>query len=232
MTWDIPGFSWNVPVTCQVTFNNGKITDIQVIEEYDSRTSDIASMAFNIFIPRIISSQNLETDAVTGATFTSNAIRNCTAEAIRQAGGDISNWYRKVKKSRSTVIDKGYDVIVVGLGGAGIYAYAAAALAGAKVFGIEKAAKLEGQSATVSGPMAIKSANATERFGPSNVTTEELYNVWTNYTGSARADIIRQAIYKSGPALDFYMENFGVDILRGAASISNRKWNNLCIHGQ
>lgn len=220
-------FSWNGPVTCEVTFDNGRIADVRVIEEYDSRTSDIASMAFNIFIPRLISSQNLGTDAVTGATWTSNAIRNCTAKAIKQAGGDISEWYRKERKSESQVKEKGYDVIVVGLGGSGIYAYAAAAFAGAKVFGIEKAAKLGGQSAVVSGPMALKSVNATERYGPGNVTPEELFNVWTEYAGHEREDIIRKAIDKSGPTLDFYMDNFGVDILRGAASITNREWHNL-----
>ncbi len=220
-------FSWNGPVTCEVTFNNGKIADIRVVEEYDSRTSDIASIAFNIFIPRLISSQNLGIDAVTGATYTSNAIRNCTAKAIKQAGGDISDWYRKVRKSGTTVNEKGYDVIVVGLGGSGIYAYAAAAFAGARVFGIEKAAKLGGQSATVSGTMAIKSVNATERYGPSNVTPEELFNVWTDYVGHEREDIIRQAIDKSGPTLDFYMDNFGVDISGGVASMSNLEWQNL-----
>ncbi len=220
-------FSWNEPMTCEVTFKNGKIADIRVIEEYDSHTSDIASMAFNLFIPRLIDSQNMGIDAVTGATYTSNAIRNCTAKAIKQAGGNVSDWYRKVRKSCSTVNEKGYDVIVVGLGGSGIYAYAAAAFAGAKVFGIEKSAKLGGQSATVSGPMAIKSVNATRLYGPSNVTPEELYNVWTDYAGHEKANIIWQAIDKSGPTLDFYMDKFGVNILRGATSISNREWQNL-----
>lgn len=74
-------FSWNGPLTCEVTFN--------------------------IFIPRLISSQNLGTDAVTGATYTSNAIRNCTAKAIKQAGGNISEWYRKVRKSGFSIEEKG-----------------------------------------------------------------------------------------------------------------------------
>ena len=220
-------FGWNGLLTCNVTFKEGRIADIDVVEEYDTRTADIALMAFDKFIPRLIDSQNLGIDAVTGATYTSEAVRRCVAEAIGLAGGKSTEWYKSVGKSDSTVCYDGYDVIVVGLGGSGIYAYAAAAYAGAKVFGIEKTAKLGGQSATVSGPMAIGSDNTLKKFGKSNAVPEELYDSWIDYAGPAKSDVIRQAIEKSGTTLDFYMDNYGVGLSSGAASFTNPDWNNF-----
>lgn len=221
-------FGWNGLLTCKVTFRDCRIADIDVVEEFDTQTSDIGLMAFERFIPRLIETQDLGVDCVTGATYTSQAIRQCVADAIGMAGGNSKDWYQKIEKTNNRRVHlDGYDVIVVGLGGSGIYAYAAAAYSGAKVFGLEKTAKLGGQSATVSGPMAIGSVNAADLFGKSGVDSEELYDVWVDYAGLSKADVIRQAIGKSGTALDFYMDNYGVGLLRAGASLTNPGWDRL-----
>lgn len=220
-------FGWNGLLTCKVTFEDCRITGIDVVEEYDTQTSDIALMAFSKYIPRLIESQNLGIDGVTGATYTSQAIRQCVAEAIDMAGGNSEDWFGKVEKTDARVRLDGYDVIVVGLGGSGIYAYAAAAYAGAKVFGIEKTSKLGGQSATVSGPMALGSVNASAQFGEGSVDSDELYDVWMDYVGHTKEDVIRQAIDKSGKALDFYMDNYGVRLQRAGNSLTNPEWQKL-----
>lgn len=65
-------------MTCDVTFEGGKITDIQVTEESDSATGEWFASAQELFIPRVVESQSLSVDAITGATTSSNAIRTAT----------------------------------------------------------------------------------------------------------------------------------------------------------
>ena len=97
--------------------------------------------------PALLPPSPLSVDAITGATYSSGAVNNCVAQAIDLAGGNSTEWYTNIEKSTETKVLEGYDVVVVGLGGSGILSYCAAADEGAKVFGIEAAAKLGGDSA-------------------------------------------------------------------------------------
>jgi hypothetical protein len=77
--------------------------------------------------------------------------------AIEEGGGVPEEWRNPPPRNSHLVKLTGYDVIVVGLGGSGMTAYLKAAEAGAKVYGIEAAGKIGGNSATAGGPMAINS---------------------------------------------------------------------------
>ncbi len=194
-----------------VTIKDGKISDIKITEEHDSETAQWFGVAEKTLIPRIVDAQSLAVDSITGATTSSGAIKNLVADAINQAGGDANQWYTEVEKSTETVKLDGYDVIVVGLGGSGILSYAAAANAGATVFGLEAAAEIGGNSASVYGPMVINSKNLAAKYndGKDYINADDVYNTWVDYVGSdKKADIIREAVDQSGTAVDFYMDNF------------------------
>ncbi|MEE3487230.1 MAG: FAD-binding protein [Bulleidia sp.] len=194
-----------------VTFKDGKITDIKITEESDSATGQWFSVAEEKLIPRIIDAQSLDVDSITGATTSSGAIKSIIEQAVTEAGGDADAWHRSVEKKTDTVTEDGYDVIVVGLGGSGLMAYAAAAQSGASVYGIEAAGEIGGNSASVFGPMTINSKNLTEKYnnGEDNMDADALYKTWIEYVGSEeKADVIREAIDESGPAIDYYMDNF------------------------
>ena len=136
------GYSWTGMISADVTIKDNKISAITITEEHESETGEIAQTAFDLMIDRLIENQSLATDTISGATTTSNAIRDLVSQAIVLAGGDPAQWQKAVEKKSDTVKLEGYDVIVVGLGGSGILSYCAAADTGANVFGIEKAAKL------------------------------------------------------------------------------------------
>ena len=140
-TGTAPSFGLTGPLTAEVTLAGGKITDIKVVSETDSLTGEWFGSAEALLIPRIIESQSLAVDAITGATTSSNGIRNAVAAAIDAAGGDSLQWYTEVPKKDDTVVIDDYDVIVVGMGGSGVFSYCAAADQGATVFGIEAAGK-------------------------------------------------------------------------------------------
>lgn len=209
-----PSFGLLSQMECEVTFENGAIKDVKVISESDSATGEWFASAQANYIPRLLENQSLATDAITGATVSSNAIRSCVASAIDAAGGKSSEWYTAVNKSENTVKLEGYDVIVVGLGGSGTLSYCAAAQEGATVFGIEAAAKVGGDASTTYGPMALNSEYLKNTFnnGEDYINADDVYSTWMEYVESdEKADVIYKAVYNSGSALDYYVENFGFE---------------------
>lgn len=209
-----PSFGLTSQMTCDVTFENGKITAIDVVSESDSATGEWYASARDLLIPRIIENQSLEVDSITGATTSSGGIKSCVAKAIDAAGGNADEWYTAVPKSDEVVVIDDYDVIVVGLGGSGVLSYCAAADQGASVFGIEAAGKIGGNSVCTYGPMALNSEYLKGLFteGEDYINEDDVYNVWIDYVESEeKADIIAEAVYTSGEALDYYVENFGFE---------------------
>ena len=201
-------------MTCDVTFKDGAIDSIEVVEESDSATGEWFASAEELLIPRILDSQSLAVDAITGATTSSKAIKSCVAAAIDAAGGNSAQWHDPIEKKTDTVRIEDYDVIVVGMGGSGVMSYCAAAEQGASVFGIEAAGKIGGDSVCTYGPMALNSEYLKEKFtnGEDYIDEDAVYNTWIEYVGSEdKADVIQKAVYQSGPALDYYTENFGFE---------------------
>lgn len=219
------GYSWTGMISADVTIKDSKIESITITEEHESDTAEIGQTAFDLLIPRLIDSQSLAVDSISGATATSNGIKSCVSEAITMAGGDPAQWQTPVEKKTDTVKLEGYDVVVVGLGGSGIAAYCAAADEGAAVFGIEKAAKLGGQSATVTGPMVIDSkAPAFKDIQFAN--PDDVYQVWLDYVESdKKADIIHEAVYNSGTYLDYYIDNFDFEFDGMIMSFAKPEWS-------
>ena len=210
-TETVASFGVTGMMTGDVTIQDQKITDIKITKETDSATGQWFSVAESLLIPRIIDAQSLDVDSITGATTSSGAIKNIVAAAINDAGGNDTEWRTSVEKKTDTVVKDGYDVIVVGLGGSGLMAYAAAAKAGASVFGIEAAGEIGGNSASVYGPMALNSKNLAEKYnnGEDYIDEDDVYKTWLEYVGTdEKADVIKEAVYQSGSALDYYMDNF------------------------
>ena len=209
-----PSFGFIAPLTAEVTVEGGKLADIKVISETDSLTGEWFANAEELLIPRILESQSLAVDAITGATTSSNGIKNAVGAAIDAAGGDHLQWYTDVPKKDAKVVLDGYDVIVVGMGGSGVFSYCAAADQGATVFGIEAAGKIGGNSVCTYGPMALNSEYLKEKFngGEDYINADDVYKVWMEYVESdEKADVIAKAVYNSGTALDYYVENFGFE---------------------
>ena len=201
-----PSFSVTDQMTLDVTFEGGRLTGIQTVN--NGSTDAIFATVENNLYDRLIASQSLNTDAITGATVSSNAVKTCVAMAVEQAGGDVSAWYAPVEKSTETITLDGYDVIVVGLGGSGMTAYVSAAENGATVFGFDSAAKVGGNSTNTSGPMAINPASRLTD-GTELVPEEELVQDWIAYTdGDAKEDMIRLFVSESGETLDWMEQNY------------------------
>ncbi len=209
-TVTVPAYSVTEQMTLNITFEGGKLTGIETVTA--GNTPVIFATVEEKLYPRLIENQSLETDAITGATVASGAVKQAVEKAIEMAGGSTADWHKPVEKSDAVVELNDYDVIVVGLGGAGMTAYLSAAESGATVFGIEKAAKVGGNSTNTAGPMAINPPSRVEANGGQIVPPEDLLADWAEYTTidgqqDAKLDVVEMFINNSGETLD-WMEKY------------------------
>ena len=142
---------YNGVVTGKVTFSESKIEAIEILSS--TETAHVGDVAYDIMIPEMLQANGSGVDAVSGATFTSRALRNIVNSAAEQAGCTNMDAFtaNKVEHVAGDPIDETYDVVVVGAGGAGIAAAAQSAQLGNTVLVIEKNAEVGGNTLVSGG---------------------------------------------------------------------------------
>ncbi len=142
---------YNGPVELDVTFSDSAITDIQI--KTSGETAHVGSPAFDILFPDAIAANGSGIDSVSGATFTSRAIKEALNDAAEQAGATNLDQFKRntVVHEPQSPIELTYDVVVVGAGGAGMGAAAQAAQNGETVLVIEKNAEIGGNTLVSGG---------------------------------------------------------------------------------
>ena len=143
----------NGDVTVELQVTGGKLATVRVVKHVE--TPGISDAALTQFPQRVVDAQSLKVDAVSGATLTSDGIRNAVADAIRKAGGDPAAFAAVAvkKKVAAKLIKDQADVIVVGAGGSGISAAVRAETLGANVILIEKMPVIGGATALNAGTL-------------------------------------------------------------------------------
>lgn len=142
---------YNGPTTVKVTFT---ATDVQTIDIVSTvETGHVGDIAFDIMIPEMIEANGSGVDGVSGATFSSRALRNAVNDAAEQAGCTNMDAFKaaKVEHKAQDPIEETYDVVVVGAGGAGMATAAQAVQNGYSVLIIEKNAEVGGNTLVSGG---------------------------------------------------------------------------------
>ena len=145
------GSGYNGSVEMSVTFSDTAVTAIEV--GANKETQYVGDVAFEPMIADILAANGTGVDAVSGATFTSAAIRSAVNDAAQQAGCTNLDAFKanKVVHEAQDPIEETYDVVIVGAGGAGIAAAAQAAQDGNTVLVIEKNAQVGGNTLVSGG---------------------------------------------------------------------------------
>jgi fumarate reductase flavoprotein subunit len=166
------GIGYNGPIKLKVTFSEKAITDIAV--ESSRETAHIGDVAFPIMFENIKAFTSTGVDIVSGATFTSLAVLAAVEDAVSQAGWEPDDLRKGVKEfayKPEKKITETYDVVIVGAGGAGMMAGAAAAQAGASVIILEKMAEIGGNTIASGGQyQSAEPSLAWEERNPDAVT--------------------------------------------------------------
>ena len=149
-TYTAQAEGYNGPFDVTVTFSAEKIEKIEVGK---GETDQVGTLAFEIMIPDMLAANGSGVDTVSGATFSSRALKLGVNDAAEQAGCTNMDAFKAagVDHPAEAPIEETYDVVVVGAGGAGIAAAAQAAQDGNTVLVIEKNAEVGGNTLVSGG---------------------------------------------------------------------------------
>ncbi|MGZ1304686.1 FAD-dependent oxidoreductase [Lactobacillus delbrueckii subsp. bulgaricus] len=181
------------PVKVSTTITGGKISAVEVLVgagEYQSKANDVIAS-------EIIAAQS--TDAVSGATVSSNAIMTAVKKALQETSGESQN---KTSEELTT------DLAIVAAGPAGLAAAVSAAEQGVKVLVFEKE-KITGGTANMGmGPLGINSKIQKANFNEISVA-EALKNQmeYTHYRVNGR--LVARYFKQSASTID-WLEGMGV----------------------
>ena len=145
------GFGGDVTVT--LTLTDGKITGCTA--EGADETEGVGSKAIEQLPGEIAESGSIAVDGVSGATITSNAIKEAAAAAITAAGLKPEDFQTAVENGTETAEDSTVDtdIVIVGAGGAGMTAALTATSEGKSVVIVESQPVVGGNSVRATGGM-------------------------------------------------------------------------------
>lgn len=133
-------------VTVEVTTEGEKIKDLKVVSHKE--TAHIMDRAFPILKERILEAQSPIIDSVSGASFTSFAVKKAVADVLKKEGKDFGRITFKTKAPEQPAMigeTVNTDIVIIGGGPAGLAAAISAKEAGAdKVTIVEKLDILSG----------------------------------------------------------------------------------------
>ncbi len=150
-TYTASAKGYNGNVTVNVTFSDTAVTAIEVTES--SETAHVGDVAFEPMITDMLAANGSGVDSVSGATFSSAALRAAVNDAAEQAQCTNLSAFKAntVKHTAQDPIEETYDVVIVGAGGAGMTAAAQAAQDGNTVVVLEKNAEMGGNTLVSGG---------------------------------------------------------------------------------
>ena len=142
---------YNGPLAVKVTYSESKIEKIEIVSSVE--TEHVGDVAFDIMIPEMLEANGSGVDGVSGATFSTRALRSAVNATAEHAGCTNLEAFKaaKVEHKAGEKMELDYDVVIVGAGGAGVAAAAQAAQEGYTVLIIEKNAEIGGNTLVSGG---------------------------------------------------------------------------------
>jgi fumarate reductase flavoprotein subunit len=220
------GFALYQEIEVHVTVDRNRILAIEVGPEH-AETVPVLQSVIDRWIPRIIETQSLAIDALTGATASSNGVRQAALKAVRAAliagGSDgaaiaaFQNIPPRPRPGRTEIINTG--VLVIGTGGSGTAAAMRAAETmyganpqGVDVLAIDKAGKYGGTSSVTSEMMSVNPRRFQAEYnGGRDYVDKAVFRAdWLAYTeGDQKTELVDLMLNNSGDALDWLVYEHG-----------------------
>ena len=164
------------PVKVAITLKDGKIADVKI--EGPGETDGIGSKAIEAFPAEMIERNTIQVDAISGATITSKAIVEAATAALAEAGLKPEDLESVEAAAAEPAEDMSVeaDVVVVGMGGAGMAAAITASEAGKNVVILESQSMGGGNTVRSTGGLnAAKTATQDENeFGEADGVNKTL----------------------------------------------------------
>lgn len=164
----------NGPMKVEVTVNQNKITNIQVLSHRES--AGLSDAPLTQLPKEIIDRQTLKVDNIAGATFSSQGLIKATQNALSKATKDLSPLLLITlpAKAKKAMKDEKADIVVIGSGIAGLTAAIAAKEKGSNVLVIEKQGMLgAGDSMNISTGITAGGSKFIQEHGIKGKSTQD-----------------------------------------------------------
>lgn len=109
------GFGGDVTVT--LNLENGSLKSASITG--DSETPNVGGEAIKKIESEMNENQTVNVDSVSGATYTSTAIRDAADSALKEAGMTAAD-FPTIEKAAAQTFDRNTDLLIIGGGGAGL----------------------------------------------------------------------------------------------------------------
>lgn len=160
-------------IKVEVEVAQGKIKDIKILES--SENVVLSEPVYNKIKSTMVNKNNVNVDAITGSTETSNGYINAVKDALKKAGLKLEGDKLTVEPLKEKDTTQEYDVVVVGAGGAGFSAALEAKNAGANVVILEKMPTIGGNTLISGGEMNAPQTWVQKNVGIENDSPEKFY---------------------------------------------------------
>ena len=235
-----PAFAEGQTLTASAEGRNGEIA-VEVVADADEiysvtvtahqETEGIGSVAVAEIPAAIVKAQSLEVDSISGATVSSEAIKEAVALALASGGIDAASFTGSALavEGAGEALVYDVDVVVVGAGGAGMTAAITAADAGKTVLLVESQGMVGGNSVRSTGGMnaATTQWQQANTFAEAAGVESTLKKV-ANYPDNARIQELGEIVaaqwaeYQAKPEGYFdSVELFQLDTLIGGGGMND-----------
>jgi len=209
-------------IEVEVTVTANEITEIKIISQ--SEAAGVSDIAFEKIPQKIIESQSLGIDVMSGATYSSEGILAAVTDALTKAGADIEALKNvPVVKAAEENIEKTADVVIIGAGGAGLSAAISAHQNGASVLVLEKMSRVGGNT-IISG--AAYNAVDPERQSAQNIEDSIEKHFTQTYEGGDKLgnpELIQTLVENAYPTLQ-WLEGLGMEFKPEVYTVLGGLW--------
>jgi len=193
-------------IVLDVEITNNKIVDVKVKR---SKESDFATPAIQEIAKKVIATQSLDVDGISGASLTSEGTKEAIEEAVKKSGVTLTAV--TTQNTKAVELPKEADVVVIGGGGAGLTSAIAAHEKGAKVILIEKTELLGGNTNYATAGLNAAGTKIQEKLGEKD--SPELFYEDTMKGGKNKnnKELVKVLANNSSAIVDWLIER-GADL--------------------
>lgn len=217
-------------VNVLTVFKDKKITECTVLSNYE--LNGVGSYAVERIPSAIVEQQSVNIDAVSGATWSSNAIKDAVTTAIENAGLDVADFSAKAEEvvPEKTTQDVSTDVVIMGAGNSGLITALRMLEKGHSVMVFEKRDIPGGAMPMTYGGLAGYASDLQKAYSlggdtyKEDIIAEELIRLQGNVVPEyAREDggipYTTAMTLTGGPLID-WLHNMGVGFMTGSTTLS------------